>query len=140
MKPGTGTVLYVEDDGCDRVCMEGAFAKAGLGEDLQMVGNGQEAIDYLAGKGAFADRLKHPLPAVVLLDWNLPRVSGSEVLRWVRERPELAGLPVVVFSSSSREEDQVKARELGAQEFLEKPSSGMKFGEMVEGLRGKWMG
>jgi CheY-like chemotaxis protein len=77
---------------------------------------------------------------VVLLDWNLPRVSGFEVLKWIRERPELAGLPVVVFSSSIREEDQANAPEFGAQGFVRKPSSGMKFGQVVERLRGKWMG
>jgi CheY-like chemotaxis protein len=73
------------------------------------------------------------VPAVVLLDLNLPQVSGFGVLEWIRNHPDFAKLPVVVFSSSTREDDRVK-RELGlgANEFVAKPSSGLKFGEVVE--------
>jgi len=77
---------------------------------------------------------------VVLLDLNLPQVPGFEVLRWMRTNPDFAATPVVVFSSSTREDDQVKALELGANEFVGKPSSVMRFGEVVQRLRDKWMG
>ncbi len=79
------------------------------------------------------------MPKVVLLDLNLPRVSGFEVLEWIRKQLEFAGTPVVIFSASSREDDQVKAQKLGANEFVAKPSSGLRYGEVVEGLK-KWMG
>jgi DNA-binding response OmpR family regulator len=69
-------------------------------------------------------------------------VHGFEVLRWMRSRPEYAATPVVIFSSSSKEEDKVKAREFGANEFVVKPNSGLKFGTVVEALQdwllGKW--
>ena len=134
-----GTVLYVEDEESDRLFMEMAFERAGLQGQLRAVGNGGEALDYLAGRGAYADRGRYPLPLVVLLDLNLPRVSGFEVLTWVRSRPELASLPVLVFSSSLREQDQLKARELGATEYVEKPHSGLKFQEVVERLKERWL-
>jgi DNA-binding response OmpR family regulator len=80
------------------------------------------------------------LPSVVLLDLNLPLVTGFEVLKWMRNHPDYARLPVVVFSSSTREDDRMKAKELGADDFVVKPGSGMKFGEVVESLQQKWLG
>jgi len=119
--------------------MKIAFQKAGMGESLHAVVNGREAIDYLAGSGIYADRSQHPLPAVVLLDLNLPVIPGFDVLRWLRSRPELAGMPVVVFSSSTRDEDKAKARELGAKDFVGKPQTMGGFGEVVERVREKWL-
>lgn len=135
----SGTVLYVEDEECDRMFMERAFQKAGMAHALRTVVNGQEAMDYLGGGGVYADRSQHPVPAVVLLDLNMPLVGGFDVLKWMRERPELTDLPVVIFSSSSKEEDRVRARGLGAKEFVEKPQTVGKFGEVVQQLREKWL-
>jgi len=67
-------------------------------------------------------------------------MSGFGVLAWIRNNPDYAHLTVVVFSSSTRDDDRVKARELGANDFVAKPSSGMKFGEVVEELEEKWLG
>ena len=129
------TVLYVEDEESDALFMQRAFAGAGDGLCLGLVTDGRAAIDYLAGANSYANREEYPVPAVVLLDLNLPDVHGFEVLRWMRSRPEYAATPVVIFSSSSKEEDKVKARELGANEFVEKPNSGLKFGTVVEALQ-----
>jgi PAS domain S-box-containing protein len=139
VEPKGGTVLYVEDEEGDALFMKMAFAKKGLETALRLVGDGRAALQYLSGAGQYADRKEYPLPAVVLLDLNLPQVHGFEVLKWMRERPDFAGTPVVVFSSSEREEDKVKARELGANEFVVKPNSGMAFGSVVEGLRENWL-
>jgi CheY-like chemotaxis protein len=134
-----GTVLYAEDEECDRLFMEAAFAKVGIGGALRTVEDGQVAEDYLAGSGVYGDRERHPMPVLVLLDLNMPQVSGFEVLKWMRQRPELASLPVVVFSSSSRQEDKARALELGAAEFIEKPPTMGKFGEVAERVRSKWL-
>ncbi len=134
-----GTVLYVEDEEGDALFMQRAFAKAGLGAALQTVGDGRAAIDYLAGAGAYADRAQYPVPNVVLLDLNLPVLPGFEVLKWMRSHPGYHATPVVVFTSSSRDEDRVKARELGANEFLEKPNSALLFSSVVQRLREKWL-
>jgi CheY-like chemotaxis protein len=135
----SATVLYVEDEEFDAMFMHRAFERLGLEGSLKVVGDGQQAIDYLAGNGVYADRREHPLPAVILLDLKLPVVSGFEVLEWLRQQPGLKGLPVVVFSSSDQPEDQAKASELGANDFVQKPSSALEFPKVVERLRGQWM-
>ena len=135
----TTLVLYVEDEETNRFFMEMAFQKAGIAQALRTAVNGKEAIDYLSGSGPFADRSQHPIPALVLLDINMPLVSGFEVLRWVREQPNLKALPVVMFSSSSKDEDKAEARELGANDYLEKPRSVTKLYDMVKDLNTTWL-
>jgi signal transduction histidine kinase len=139
-QPKTGTVLYVEDEESDALFMKRAFSGQGMGSVLRVVGTGRAAIEYLSGAGQYGDRRKFPLPSVVLLDLNLPQVPGFEVLKWMRNHPDFGGTPVVVFSSSTREDDRMKALALGATEFVGKPSSGMKFAEVAERLRDQWMG
>jgi PAS domain S-box-containing protein len=138
-EPKGGTVLYVEDEETDAMFMKIAFASRGMESALRVVNDGRAVIEYLSGAGEYGDRNKYPLPSVVLLDLNLPQVPGFEVLKWMRNHPDFARTPVVVFSSSTREDDRAKALELGANEFLGKPSSGMKFGEVVEALKERWL-
>lgn len=133
------TVLYVEDEENDALFMQRAFAGAGIARALRRVSHGRAAIDYLLGIGIYANREAFPVPAVVLLDINLPLVSGFDVLKWIRARPEYAALPVLMFSSSRRCEDEHQARELGANALLEKPDSGSRFRDIVEQLRGTWL-
>lgn len=130
------TLLYVEDEADDVFFMREAFVRERVAVDLREVGDGALAMAYLAGEAPFADRARHPLPDVVLLDLNLPRRSGFEVLEWLRARAEFAALPVVVFSSSGRPEDRERAGRLGATEYVLKPSSGLQFNVVVRGLRG----
>ncbi|HLH56449.1 MAG TPA: response regulator [Verrucomicrobiae bacterium] len=132
------TVLYVEDEESDRFFMELAFTKEGLERALQTVEDGQDAIDYLQGNGNYSDRVQHPIPCLILLDMNLPEVPGLEVLRWVRSNPDYKSLPVVVFSSSLREEDKRDAKALGADEFWQKPNSGSRFVEVINALSKRW--
>ncbi len=119
--------------------MEMAFQKTGIAQALRTAVNGKEAIDYLSGTGPYADRSRHPLPGLVLLDINMPLVSGFEVLKWVREHPKLKALPVVMFSSSSKDEDKAEARELGANDYLGKPQSVTKLYDIVKNLNTTWL-
>ena len=137
--PAQSTVLYVEDEESDAFFMEMAFEKAGLAPALQRVGTGGQAIDYLSGKNDYRDRGRYPLPALVLLDLNLPVCSGFEVLQWVRAHPEFARLPVVIFSSSDRAEDKQRAGQLGASDYFEKPLSGSKFSDVVDQVNRSWL-
>ena len=132
-------MLYVEDEENDALFMRRAFKSAGLGSALRLVEDGRSALDYLSGAGAYGDRDQYPVPAVVLLDLNLPGLTGFDVLEWIRNHPDYAATPVVVFSSSSEDEDRQKARELGANEFVEKPRSAMRFADVVRGLWEKWL-
>ena len=139
MENGKSIVLYVEDEENDRILMQLAFEKAGLETALRMVSHGQEAIDFLSGSGPFRQRELYPLPAVVLLDLNLPGMPGFEVLKWIRRHPAHRELPVVVFTSSAREEDRDRARELGANEFVQKPLMPSGFQTMARRLGDQWL-
>ncbi len=138
-KPANNTVLYVEDEENDVLLMEMAFRRAGLDSALRVVGTGQAAIEYLSGGGQYVERTRFPIPHLVLLDLNLPILPGFDVLRWMKKQPALAHLPVVIFSSSSRDEDKDTARELGAHDYLEKPQTIGGFADVVQGLREKFL-
>ena len=115
------TVLYVEDEEHDVFFMQMAFKTAHVANPLQIVVDGRQAIDYLQGNGPFANRELYPLPCMVLLDLNIPCLSGIEVLQWLRKHSQLHDLPVVIFSSSSNVLDIAKTNELGIQNYLVKP-------------------
>lgn len=131
--------LYVEDEETDRFLMRLAFANQGLADALQMVKDGKTAQEYLSGAELYADRQKHPLPAIVLLDLNLPEVNGFELLQWIRSHPVHRALPVLVFTSSERNEDRARAHLLGANEFLTKPRSPLRLRELVKELSHRWL-
>ena len=132
-------VLYVEDEEDDVFFMRNAFRKLGVQDRFHAVQDGALAISYLAGQAPYADRAQHPLPTFVLLDLNLPIRSGFEVLEWLRSQPQFKSLPVVIFSSSGRLEDRQRAEQLGATEYLLKPTSGSQFLEMARQLTETWM-
>jgi CheY-like chemotaxis protein len=134
-----GIVLYVEDEDGDRFLMKTAFAREGLAGALHVVGDGRLALDYLSGGGAYVDREAHPMPGVVLLDLNLPEIHGFDVLKWIRAHPLHSTLPVVVFTSSQRDEDRARAKLLGASDFFLKPSSVMGFQEMARRLNDRYL-
>ena len=115
-------ILYAEDEKNDIFFLEHAFQSPASPYSLNAVPDGEQAIDYLAGKGRFADRARHPFPALVLLDINMPKKSGLEVLKWIRQQPSFKSLSVVMLTSSPRPEDMEHARLLGADDYLIKPS------------------
>lgn len=134
-----GTVLYVEDEEGDRYLVRRAFEKEGLETALRMVEDGKSAVDYLSGNGPYAGRAAYPLPSVVLLDLNLPEIHGFDVLKWIRMQPLHSALPVVVFTSSQRDEDRTQAQILGANDFLLKPYSFTDFRKVARELCARWL-
>jgi CheY-like chemotaxis protein len=132
-------VLYAEDEENDVFLMQRAFRKAGVSNPLQTASDGADAIHYLQGAGDYADRERFPLPCLVLLDLNLPRNSGLEVLKWIREQPELKHLPVVILTSSNQHRDITAAYQLGANGYLVKPPSSEKLIELVSTLRDTYL-
>jgi DNA-binding response OmpR family regulator len=112
--------------------------KVGLANPVQVVSDGQQAIDYLSGAGKFADREKFPLPCLVLLDLKLPRVMGLDVLKWIRQQARVA-LPVIVLTASAESADIVAAYRLGANAFLTKPSESGKLEYMVKAIKDFWL-
>src|SRR5688500_5287386 len=116
-------ILLVEDDDNDVFFFQSAFQEAHLTNPLQIVHDGQEAIDYIEGTAAFADRAHFPLPCVILLDLKLPKRTGFEVLEFIRDHPRLRTTIVIVLSSSSMRDDIEAAYERGANCFVVKPAS-----------------
>jgi CheY-like chemotaxis protein len=116
-------ILLVEDCEEDALLMRTVAGRAGFGQSLRQVRNGEEAIAYLLGDGVYSDRKQFPVPAAVLLDLNLPRKNGFEVLAWMREQPAFRHLHTYILTSSSRPEDIQKAYDLGANSYLVKPAN-----------------
>jgi len=129
------TILLVDDSENDLKLMSIAFVKAGLKSPLQVVHNGEEAIAYLAGEGRYTNRNEFPLPAVMLLDLNMPMKNGFDVLDWLRKQPELKRLSTIVLTSSLRAEDVERAFELGAHSYLVKPAALEDLVAMIRFLR-----
>ena len=116
------TVLLVEDDLNDIFLVKRAFKLAHLQNPLQVVTDGQEAINYLKGEGKYSNRDAYPLPKLIVMDIKMPRRTGFEVLEWVKgsSRP-LRRIPIVIVSSSDNPADINRAYELGANAYMVKP-------------------
>ena len=113
-------VLLVDDDANDVLLARLALERAGHEHTVYSVPGGLEAIAYLNGDPPYQDRLRYPLPALVLLDIQMPRMDGFEVLRWVRNQPNFANLPVVMLTGSHTKSVAETARLLGATSFFVK--------------------
>ena len=135
----SGHILVAEDDTTDAYFFQRAFKRAGLPVVLHFVRDGQEVIDYLQGTGQFADRTAHPLPQLLLLDLNMPRLNGFDVLEWVRRQPGFSGVQVVIFSSSDEAKDINKAYGLGANWYLVKPHSMDELTALVGRFKKFWL-
>ena len=139
MSPPPYPILLVEDTRDDVLLIRRAFRKAGLNVSVHCVGDGEAAIHYLSGEGAYSDREQHPLPVLVLLDLKLPRRSGFEVLAWIRQQPLLKRLSVVMLTSSDQAPDVNRAYDLGASSYLVKPVEFDALLEMVRALDLYWL-
>jgi CheY-like chemotaxis protein len=114
------TILLVEDQEDDIFMITHAFERGCISNPLHVVRDGEEAIAYLTGDGVFADRCKFPIPGLVLLDLQLPRLNGFDVLRWIRQQPHLGAVRVIVLTASTNVRDVNLAYQLGANSFLVK--------------------
>jgi two-component system response regulator len=121
-KPGL-RVLMADDSEEDRFFVQRALSASGVGTFFQGVSDGQEAIDYLEAKGPFANRKDYPFPNILLLDLKMPRLGGFDVLKWLDAHPECKVIPTIIFSSSGMESDVHRAYVLGANAYIEKPTS-----------------
>ena len=121
-------ILLVEDDPDDQLFMTRALQKAGIRQAIQVARDGEECVQYLNGAGRFGDRQRHPLPCLIILDLKLPKVSGLEILRWLRDHDGLRDLPVLMVTSSGQAADRDEAERNGVEAYRVKP---VTFEELV---------
>jgi two-component system response regulator len=132
-------ILLVEDNRMDVELTLDAFHEAKLLNTIYVASNGQEALDYLFGRGKYADRNAFPLPNLILLDLKLPGIDGFEVLRQIKSTPILKRLPVVILTSSKEEGDRALSYDRGANSYLVKPVSFDGFLGVVRQIEGYWL-
>lgn len=138
--PAPCRVFLLEDNGDDIFFIKQALAQLKIPDSLICVRDGQEAMDYLSGAGNYKDRTQYPLPTHVLLDLKVPRKSGLQLLEWMRDRPDFAELPVIVFTSSRDRSDIEKAKALKIDAYLVKPVAFKDLVVSIDAVRRFWSG
>jgi DNA-binding response OmpR family regulator len=132
-------ILLVEDSRLDIALTMDAFRQLRLANQVTIVTDGEEALDFLFGRGPYADRNAHPLPDLVLLDLNLPKVDGHEVLREVKASAKLKRVPVIMLTSSREEGDRALSYDMGANSYIVKPLSFDGFLNVVRKIEDYWL-
>lgn len=135
----SNVILLVEDNPRDEALTLRALRKSNIANDVVVARDGVEALDYLFGEGAHAGRDTDERPQLILLDLKLPKVDGLEVLKRIRADERTRRLPVVVFTSSSEEEDMIRSYDLGANSYVRKPVDFEHFMEATRQLGLYWL-
>jgi CheY-like chemotaxis protein len=139
MSDRSQAILLVDDDSNDRFLIQRAFKKIGIANPLVEVADGAEAIAYLSGDHPYADRDKYPYPAILLLDLQMPRVGGLEVLEWIRSNLVAPGFLIVVLSRTDEIRQVNRAYTLGANSFLTKPGNKEDIQAVITAFRDYWI-
>jgi CheY-like chemotaxis protein len=133
------TILLVEDNPADIKITQRALRESELSVELVVVRDGQQAVDYLLRQGIFAHDESWHVPELILLDLNLPRLTGREVLERIRSTPMLRSVPVVVLTTSHRREDVQEVYAAGANTYIEKPQDFRRFVEVLRTIHRYWL-
>jgi len=126
------TILLADDDLDDRELTKEALAECRLANEIHFVEDGEQLIDYLFRRGAYANLTSEPLPGLILLDLNMPRKDGREALKEIKANPNLRRIPIVVLTTSKAEEDILRTYDLGVNSYITKP---VTFGSLVETIK-----
>jgi CheY-like chemotaxis protein len=139
MKGPDTMILLVEDNPDDEALTLRALRKANVGNEVSVVRDGVEALDFLFGSGSHGSRDTSTMPQVILLDLKLPKIDGLEVLRRIRADDRTKLLPVVILTSSDEEQDRIAGYALGANSYVRKPVDFAQFAEAVRQLGLYWL-
>jgi len=131
-------VLLVEDNPDDAFFVKRAFASAGLNHPLFFVEDGAQAIEYLCGKGKYADRKVFPVPGLIIADLKMPRVTGFDLIKWMRGDGYTKVIPVIVMSTSALPQDVNRAYELGANAYMVKPTTYVALECLIRSIAEFW--
>ena len=132
-------ILLVEDNASDEELTLRALSKSNIANKVVVARDGAEALDYLFATGNYADRDAREIPQVVLLDLNLPKLNGLDVLRAIRANETTKLLPVVILTSSDEEKDRLRTYSSGANSYIVKPVDFNQFAESVRQLGIYWV-
>jgi CheY-like chemotaxis protein len=128
-------ILFAEDDENDVLLFRMALRKAGILNPVAHARDGEDALNYLSGAGSYSDRTQHPFPAIVFTDLKMPKLTGFEVLTWIRNQVQVKILPAIVLSGSEEELDKRRAFALGATAYWEKPTELADLVRLVHGVK-----
>lgn len=132
------TILIIEDDPNDALLLRKALKREGIENPIQVVSDGADAIQYLQGEGPYTDRSHFPFPSVIFTDLKMPRMSGFDVLAWLRGHPNCNVIPIMILSASKEEKDVKRAYEMGANAYLVKPATLNELQDMVKTAYDFW--
>ncbi len=132
------TILMADDDTDDCRLTREALEEGRLANDIRFVSDGQELLDYLQHRGKYAGGVNAPIPGIILLDLNMPRMDGREVLSIMKSEGELSKIPVVVLTTSKADEDIVKSYDLGANSYIVKPVTFEALVDILQTLGKYW--
>jgi len=131
-------ILLVEDNPADQELIRRAVEKVTIRKELRIVGDGEEALDYLFRRGKYQAPADSPKPDLLLLDLNLPRVNGYQVLEEIRADSKLRPMPVLVLTTSRQEKDIIRSYELGCNSFITKPTGFDQLTRLVQAIEKYW--
>ncbi|SDW98877.1 response regulator [Marinobacter mobilis] len=131
-------ILLAEDDAMDRILTEEAFRESRLTNPLFFVNDGEELMGYLRRQPPYDDVCQYPMPGIILLDLNMPRMDGRACLREIRGDPELNHLPIVVLTTSTEQEEVVRSYNLGANSFMSKSIDFEAFVSQIKAFGDYW--
>jgi CheY-like chemotaxis protein len=132
-------ILLVEDCSDDVFLMERALQKTQLKHPLRVVTDGEKAIEYLSGIEDYGDRTAFPFPALVILDLKMPRVTGFQVIEWMRQHADTRLIPIIILSSSALPADINRAYELGANAYMVKPANHQSLERLLQTIGEFWL-
>lgn len=134
----TATILCAEDDADYRLLTRRAVKASRPENDLRFVEDGEELLDYLYRRGAYAEPDSAPRPGLILLDLNLPKKDGREVLEAIKQDPDLRRIPVVILTTSNAQEDVLRTYNLGASSYIRKPVNMTALVDIISTLGHYW--
>jgi|SRR4051812_40717761 two-component system response regulator len=130
-------ILVADDDTDDQFMLKEAFASLNFDKEIRTVENGEELLDYLTMKGKYSDT-SLPIPKLILLDLNMPKIDGRQCLRLIRTNPQYSKIPIIIFSTSNNPEDISQSYELGANSYIIKPYSYNELVEIIDIIKKYW--